>query len=49
MSGTVVDVGAGVKNFIVGDEVYGAGETTGGQGAYAEYYLLDENIAANNT
>ena len=46
VSGTVVEVGVGVRDFTPGDEVYGAGETIGGHGAYAEYYLLDEKIAA---
>jgi NADPH:quinone reductase len=46
VSGTVEEVGAGVHDFKPGDEVFGAGETVGGHGAYAEYYLLDERIAA---
>jgi NADPH:quinone reductase-like Zn-dependent oxidoreductase len=46
VSGRVVEIGAGVRDFTVGDEVYGAGETAGGHGSYAEYYLLDERIAA---
>lgn len=46
VSGKVVETGAGVRDFAVGDEVYGAGETAGGHGSYAEYYLLDEKLAA---
>ena len=46
VSGTVEDMGAGVRDFKQGDEVFGAGETVGGHGAYAEYYLLDEKLAA---
>lgn len=37
VSGVIVDIGTGVKNFKVGDEVYYTPEIFNMQGSYAEY------------
>jgi NADPH:quinone reductase len=48
VAGTVEDVGEGVKNFQIGDEVYGcAGGFKGTGGALAEYMLADVNLLAH--
>ncbi|MFB2772795.1 zinc-dependent alcohol dehydrogenase family protein [Pelatocladus sp. BLCC-F211] len=47
-AGVVEAVGAGVKNFSVGDEVYFCNGGLGGhQGNYAEYTTIDERFAAH--
>jgi NADPH2:quinone reductase len=44
VSGVIVEVGAGVQNFKVGDEVYYTPEIFKGQGSYAEYHVANESI-----
>lgn len=44
VSGVIVEIGAGVKNFKVGDEVYYTPEIFNGQGSYAEYHVAKEAI-----
>lgn len=47
-AGTVTEVGEGVSNFSVGDEVYGcAGGLADLQGALAQYMLADANLIAH--
>jgi NADPH2:quinone reductase len=44
VSGVIVEIGTGVKNFKVGDEVYYTPEIFKGQGSYAEYHAANESI-----
>ncbi|RZJ72140.1 zinc-dependent alcohol dehydrogenase family protein [Flavobacterium sp.] len=44
ISGEIVEVGAGVENFKVGDEVYYTPEIFNGQGSYAQYHCAHESI-----
>ncbi|PRD44112.1 zinc-dependent alcohol dehydrogenase family protein [Sphingobacterium haloxyli] len=44
VSGVIVEVGTGVKNFKVGDEVYYTPEIFNGNGSYAEYHVAKESI-----
>ena len=44
VSGVIVEIGTGVKNFKVGDEVYYTPEIFNGQGSYAEYHVAKESI-----
>ncbi|MFD2289152.1 zinc-binding dehydrogenase [Pedobacter petrophilus] len=44
VSGVIVEIGIGVKNFKVGDEVYYTPEIFNGQGSYAEYHVANEAI-----
>ncbi|MDM1295334.1 zinc-dependent alcohol dehydrogenase family protein [Sphingobacterium sp. N143] len=44
VSGVIVEVGTGVKNFKVGDEVYYSPEIFNGYGSYAEYHVAKESI-----
>jgi NADPH2:quinone reductase len=44
ISGVITEVGAGVQNFKVGDEVYYSPEIFNGQGSYAEYHVANESI-----
>ncbi|ENU58550.1 zinc-containing alcohol dehydrogenase [Acinetobacter guillouiae MSP4-18] len=47
LAGEVIKVGENVKNFIVGDEVYGlAGGVRGLQGTLAEYIAVDADLLA---
>lgn len=47
LAGTIVQVGAGVNNFSVGDEVYGmTGGIAGIPGSLAEYAAVDANLIA---
>jgi NADPH2:quinone reductase len=46
VAGVVEAVGAGVKLFKVGDEVFYSPLIFGGQGSYAEYHAADESIVA---
>jgi len=47
VAGVVVDVGSGVANFNLGDEVYGmAGGINGVDGALAEFMLVDARLMA---
>lgn len=47
VAGVVEEVGAGVHDFVVGDEVYGcAGGVAGNMGALAQYMLADANLIA---
>jgi NADPH:quinone reductase-like Zn-dependent oxidoreductase len=46
VSGVVAAVGAGVRDFKVGDEVYYTPEIPGKGGSYAEYHVADEAIVA---
>lgn len=47
-AGTVTEVGEGVSEYKVGDEVYGCAGGLGElQGALAEYMLVDENLIAH--
>ena len=45
-AGVVEAVGAGVKTFKPGDEVYYSPSIWGGQGSYAEFQVSDESIVA---
>lgn len=48
VAGIIVEVGEGVEQFKVGDEVYGcAGGIAGTQGALAEYMLVDADLMAH--
>src|SRR5690554_6897158 len=44
VSGVIVEIGTGVKNFKVGDEVYYTPEIFNGNGSYAEYHVAKESI-----
>ncbi|MDR2274560.1 MAG: zinc-dependent alcohol dehydrogenase family protein [Sphingobacterium sp.] len=44
ISGVIVAVGPGVKNFKIGDEVYYSPEIFNGQGSYAQYHCAPESI-----
>jgi len=46
VSGVVEEVGAGVRDFKVGDQVYYTSEILGVQGCYAEYHVANERIVA---
>ncbi|MCF2501995.1 zinc-dependent alcohol dehydrogenase family protein [Dyadobacter sp. CY107] len=46
VSGEIVEVGQGVENFKVGDQVYYTPEIFNGQGSYAEYHSVHESIIA---
>jgi NADPH:quinone reductase-like Zn-dependent oxidoreductase len=44
VSGEIVELGEGVENFKVGDEVYYSPEIFKGQGSYAQYHCAHESI-----
>nr|WP_315153963.1 zinc-dependent alcohol dehydrogenase family protein [uncultured Flavobacterium sp.] len=44
VSGQIVELGSGVENFKVGDEVYYTPEIFKGQGSYAQYHCAHESI-----
>jgi len=44
VSGVIVEIGSGIKNFKVGDEVYYTPEIFNGPGSYAEYHVAKESI-----
>ena len=44
ISGVIVEIGPGVKNFKVGDAVYYSPEIFNGQGSYAQYHSAHESI-----
>ncbi|RZK46325.1 MAG: NADPH:quinone oxidoreductase [Pedobacter sp.] len=44
VSGVIVETGAGVENFKVGDEVYYSPEIFHGQGSYAQYHCAHKSI-----
>ncbi|WP_293312344.1 zinc-binding dehydrogenase [Pedobacter sp. UBA5917] len=44
ISGVIVELGEGVINFKIGDEVYYTPEIFNGQGSYAEYHCANESI-----
>lgn len=44
VSGEIVEIGPGVENFKVGDEVYYTPEIFKGQGSYAQYHCAHESI-----
>lgn len=44
ISGVIVEIGPGVENFQVGDEVYYSPEIFKGQGSYAQYHCAHESI-----
>jgi len=44
VSGEIVEVGPGVENFKVGDEVYYTPEIFNGPGSYAQYHVANEAI-----
>lgn len=44
VSGEIVEVGPGVENFKIGDEVYYTPEIFKGQGSYAQYHCAHESI-----
>ncbi len=44
VSGEIVELGAGVENFKIGDEVYYTPEIFKGQGSYAQYHCAHESI-----
>lgn len=44
ISGVIVEIGSGVENFKVGDEVYYTPEIFKGQGSYAQYHCAHESI-----
>nr|WP_315224737.1 zinc-dependent alcohol dehydrogenase family protein [uncultured Flavobacterium sp.] len=44
ISGVIVEIGPGVENFKVGDEVYYTPEIFKGQGSYAQYHCAHESI-----
>lgn len=46
VSGEIVEVGPGVENFKVGDQVYYTPEIFKGQGSYAQYHVAHESIIA---
>lgn len=45
LSGTIESIGANVKDFNIGDEVFGE-SSIGGLGSFAEYICVDENLLA---
>lgn len=47
LSGVVESVGSGVEGFQVGDEVFGAANSVGGSGSYAEYSPVKASQLAN--
>ena len=46
VSGEIVEVGSGVENFKIGDQVYYTPEIFKGQGSYAQYHSVHESIIA---
>ncbi|MDR0229828.1 MAG: zinc-dependent alcohol dehydrogenase family protein [Flavobacteriaceae bacterium] len=46
VSGVIVELGQGVENFKVGDQVYYAPEIFNGPGSYAQYHCAHESIIA---
>ncbi|MDR3010806.1 MAG: zinc-dependent alcohol dehydrogenase family protein [Sphingobacterium sp.] len=44
ISGVIVEIGPGVQNFKIGDEVYYSPEIFNGQGSYAQYHCAEESI-----
>jgi NADPH:quinone reductase-like Zn-dependent oxidoreductase len=46
VSGEIVEVGQGIENFKVGDQVYYTPEIFKGQGSYAQYHCAPESIIA---
>lgn len=44
VSGVIVELGSGVENFKIGDEVYYTPEIFKGQGSYAQYHVAHESI-----
>jgi NADPH:quinone reductase len=44
VSGEIVELGAGVENFKIGDEVYYTPEIFKGQGSYVQYHCAHESI-----
>jgi NADPH2:quinone reductase len=46
VSGEIVELGLGVENFKIGDEVYYSPEIFKGQGSYAQYHCAHESIIA---
>ncbi len=44
VSGQIVELGSGVENFKIGDEVYYTPEIFEGQGSYAQYHCAHESI-----
>ncbi|CAN1573095.1 Qor NADPH,quinone reductase and related Zn-dependent oxidoreductases [Flavobacteriaceae bacterium] len=44
VSGQIVELGSGVENFKIGDEVYYTPEIFKGQGSYAQYHCAHESI-----
>lgn len=46
VSGVIVELGQGVENFKVGDEVYYSPEIFNGPGSYAQYHCAQESIMA---
>ncbi|AQX10241.1 zinc-dependent alcohol dehydrogenase family protein [Elizabethkingia ursingii] len=46
VSGIIVELGQGIENFKVGDEVYYTPEIFNGQGSYAQYHCAHESIIA---
>ncbi len=46
VAGVVEEVGLGVKNFKMGDEVFYTPVIFDGEGSYAEYHVVDESIVA---
>ena len=44
VSGEIVELGEGIENFKVGDEVYYTPEIFKGQGSYAQYHVAHESI-----
>ncbi|MCU7616286.1 zinc-dependent alcohol dehydrogenase family protein [Chryseobacterium sp. PBS4-4] len=44
VSGIIVELGSGVENFKIGDEVYYTPEIFKGQGSYAQYHCAHESI-----
>lgn len=46
VSGVIVELGQGVKNFKVGDEIYYSPEIFNGPGSYAQYHYASESIIA---
>ncbi len=44
VSGEIVELGAGVENYKIGDEVYYSPEIFKGQGSYAQYHCAHESI-----
>lgn len=46
VSGEIVEVGQGVENFKIGDQVYYTPEIFKGQGSYAQYHCAHESIIA---